>query len=202
MRMRTIRYGFFGEDDAQRLFLHHYLTALATGADWQFEADTAFPLRGGNKRLVLAQFDEACAVGLLAHRHECFFVGLDVDSHDTAVFAQMQREMQEKLTARQLTAVLMLPVQCIEHWLRYLHWRTQNPGSTKNMTFETEERKAAKTALYGSPKTSTRHSNPIVESIAQTLDIAWLESRSRSFLTFHNQVKTYLQSQGLGLNRG
>lgn len=198
MIVRTIRYGFFGEDDAQRLFLHHYLTALAVDRDWQFEAHVSFPLRGGTRKKVLAQFDEACAVGFQMHRHECFFVGLDVDNHDVAAFAQLASEMQEKLDTRKLTAVLMLPVQCIEHWLRYLQWRTENPGRTQNITLETEERKTAKTKLYGSPKTSARHSNPIVENIAAGIDIAWLESRSASFRAFHGQVSGYLQTQGLG----
>ncbi|MBC8083680.1 MAG: hypothetical protein H7Z21_10750 [Hymenobacter sp.] len=88
-------------------------------------------------------------------------------------------------------------MQCIEHWLRYLQWHAENPHSTKNVTLETEERKTAKTILYGSPKTATRHSNPIVERIAAAMDIAWLESRAVSFRAFHGQVRVYLTSQGL-----
>lgn len=199
--MRILRYGFFGEDDAQQLFLHHYLTQLAIGKNWRFEIDTSFQLKGGTRRIVEAQFDEACEIGLTQYQQDCFFIGIDLDDHATDVFKATARGMQQKLDSRSLSAsaILMIPVQCIEHWLRYLQWHAQNPQSTKNITLETEERRTAKTELYGSPKTSTRHSNPIVERIAANLDIAWLESRSNSFLAFHNQVKTYLLSKGLSI---
>jgi hypothetical protein len=195
--MRILRYGFFGEDDAQRLFLRHYLTALAVGQNWYFEEDTHFPLVGGNKSRVKVLFDSACEISLSQYQHDCFFVGLDLDDHDDEVFRETVRDMQKKLSDRKLSAILLIPVQCIEHWLRYLHWHAENPQSTKNITLETEERKIAKTTLYGSPKTSTRHSNPIVERIAANMDIAWLESRSISFLAFHRQVKDHLLNKGL-----
>jgi len=190
--MRTLRYGFFGEDDAQRLFLHHYLSKLAINRDYRFEADTTFHLVGGTKSRVKAQFDEACDTGLSEYRQDCFFIGLDLDDHAVDVFNSTMREMHKKLAERGLSAVLLIPVQCIEHWLRYLQWREENPRSTKNVTLETEERKQAKTQLYGSPKVSTRHSNPIVERLAATIDIDWLASRSLSFLSFHKQVEGYL----------
>lgn len=195
--MRIIRYGFFGEDDAQRLFLHHYLTTLAAGQPWQFERDPLFPLVGGSKSRVKAQFAEACQIGFSRHQHDCFFVGLDLDDDADDVFKATVYEMQKRLRERDLFAILLVPVQCIEHWLRYLQWHAKNPQSTKNITLETEERKQAKTNLYGSPKTSTRHSNPIVEQIATNLDIDWLEKRSVSFLAFHSQVKAYLRKEGL-----
>jgi hypothetical protein len=195
--MRILRYGFFGEDDAQRLFLRHYLTKLATGRDWRFEEDTNFLLAGGNKSRVKALFDEACELGLSQYQHDCFFIGLDLDDHNDEVFHETVREMQKRLSDRKLSAILLIPVQCIEHWLRYLQWHTENPQSTKNITLETEERKQAKTNLYGSPKTSTRHSNPIVERIAANMDITWLESRSTSFLAFHRQAESYLLNKGL-----
>lgn len=192
--MRVIRYGFFGEDDAQRLFLHHYLNQLATNQDYRFEADTTFHLVGGTKSRVKAQYDEACDTGLSQYQQDCFFIGLDLDDHAIDVFHETVREMQKKLADRGLAALLLIPMQCIEHWLRYLQWHEENPRSTKNITLETEERKQAKTMLYGSPKVSTRHSNPIVERLAAGLDIDWLASRSGSFLSFHRQVTGYLAS--------
>ncbi len=197
--MRTIRYGFFGEDDAQRLFLHHYLSTLAEGSEWQFEVDTSFHLIGGTKSRVKALFDEACEIGLMQYQHDCFFIGLDLDDHAVDMFNDTMDEMQRRLKARDISAILLVPVQCIEHWLRYLQWHAENPHSTKNVTLETEERRTAKTKLYGSPKTSTRHSNPIVERTAVNMNINWLASRSTSFLAFHTQVKEYLLSQGLSL---
>ena len=190
--MRVVRYGFFGEDDAQRLFLHHYLNQLAIGQSWRFEIDTNFHLVGGTKSRVKAQFDEACDTGLSQYQQDCFFIGLDLDDHAVDVFNETVREMRRKLADRNLSAILVIPVQCIEHWLRYLQWHEENPRSTKNVTLETEERRQAKTKLYGAPKVSTRHSNPIVERLAASIDIDWLASRSPSFLAFHKQVEAYV----------
>ena len=136
--MRILRYGFFGEDDAQRLFLHHYLSSLAAGKNWRFEIDPNFRLKGGTRRIVEAQFDEACEIGLTQYKQDCFFIGMDLDDHATGVFQATARAMQQKLDSRSLSAsaILMIPVQCIEHWLRYLQWHAQNPQSTKNITLE------------------------------------------------------------------
>lgn len=192
--MKVIKYGFFGEDDAQRLFLRHYLAKLAINQPYRFEADDAFHLVGGTKDRVKAQFDDACDTGLSRYRQDCFFIGLDLDDHSTAAFEALVHGMQQKLVERGLTAILLVPVQCIEHWLRYLQWHEKNPQSTKNITLETEERKQAKIILYGGAKVSNRHSNPIVEHYAHGMDIDWLASRSVSFLAFHSQVQTFLTS--------
>ena len=194
--MRTARYGFFGEDDAQRLFLRHYLVALTAGQDFVFEEDRSFPLVGLNKSRVKAQFAEACELGLSQqYRHDCFFVGLDLDDFDPSVFRETVAGMQARLRDRDVSAILLIPVQCIEHWLWYLRWRSENLRSTKNEPLETKTRKEAKINLYGTPKPATRISNPIVEQLAAGMDIAWLASRSASFLAFHTQVQQFLAAQ-------
>ncbi|WP_035565817.1 hypothetical protein [Hymenobacter sp. IS2118] len=52
--MSLIRYGFFGEDDAQRLFLHHYLEALTvnSGPRFAFDQEFAARFRAANKKQV------------------------------------------------------------------------------------------------------------------------------------------------------
>ena len=56
------------------------------------------------------------------------------------------------------------------------------------MSFETQPRRAAKEAVYGAPKCSTKHSNPIVERLAAGLNIEWLASRSGSFWLFTSRL--------------
>ncbi len=194
--MSMIRYGFFGEDDAQRIFLRHYLTALTADLPHRFEFDEAFALRfrATNKKQVDDLFAEACTVGLSQYQQQCFFVGRDLDDHDHAAFTRKQQEMRQRLQQRGVAAVLLLPVQCIEHWLWYLQWRKDNPGQTRNISLETQPRPEAKLAVYNARKCSTKHSNPIVERLAAGLDINWLASRSASFLAFHTQVEEYLAS--------
>jgi len=190
--MSSILYGFFGEDEAQRLFLHHYLNAVSATQAQQFIADDTFRLVGGNKSKVDSQFDEACEIGLVRHQQQCFFIGRDLDDYSAEAFHEKVAAMQARLHSRGVAAILLIPVQCIEHWLWYLHWHAENPGSTKNMSFETQPRRVAKEAVYGTPKCSTKHSNPIVERLSTGLDIEWLVSRSDSFRAFHRQVSDYM----------
>lgn len=195
--MSALRYGFFGEDDAQRLFLQHYLAAIIGELPWRFEFDQkfAYRFRGTNKKQVDDLFDEACQIGLSEYQQDCFFVGRDLDDYDPAAFQQKQHEMQQRLRERNTQALLLIPVQCVEHWLWYLKWRTENPSSTKNINLETQPRPEAKLALYNAKKCSTKHSNPIVEQLAAGMDADWLASRSASFLAFHTQVKNYLSTR-------
>jgi hypothetical protein len=193
--MSTIRYGFFGEDNAQELFLKHYLVALASGQPWHFEQDATFPLKGGNKSRVKALFDEAYELGMSqAYRHDCFFIGLDLDDHDDEALHATVREMHKKLGTTDKTAILLIPVQCIEHWLWHLKWKQEHAGSTKNISLETQPRPEAKQAVYNARKCSTKHSNPIVEHLAAGMDIDWLVSRSVSFRAFHGRVLEYIRS--------
>lgn len=190
--MSIIRYGFFGEDEAQRLFLHHYLTALTAAQAHQFVADDTFRLVGGNKSRVDSQFAEACEIGLLRHRQQCFFVGRDLDDYSAEAFREKVTDMQARLQNRDITAILLIPVQCIEHWLLYLQWHAKNPKLTKNISFETTPRKEAETQVYGKPKMPLSLSLPVIVALAADMDIEWLASRSPSFLAFHNQVEAYL----------
>ncbi|MBD2770276.1 hypothetical protein IC235_20510 [Hymenobacter sp. BT664] len=192
--MSILRYGFFGEDDAQRLFLHHYLVAVTANSPWRFEYDADFARRykAVNKHQVDAQFDEVCAIGLSQYRQHCFFIGRDLDDYDVTAFQQKQAEMQRRLREHDAQAMLSIPVQCIEHWLWYLKRRLDHPKSTKNESFETQPRPEAKLAVYNTKKCSTKHSNPIVEHLAAGMDIEWLASRSTSFQAFHTQVSAYL----------
>lgn len=200
--MSIIRYGFYGEDEAQRLFLHHYLAALRTEQPCLFEADEAFAqrYRATNKKQVDNLFAEVCEIGLSLYQQQCFFVGRDLDDFQPAALAAKLTEMQQQLSWRNSPAVLLVPVQCIEHWLWHLHWHHENPALTKNHSLETKPRKDAKIALYGTPNPSIRHSSPIVERIASDMDIDWLCSRSPSFGAFHRQVQAFLADVGVTLS--
>ncbi len=82
----------------------------------------------------------------------------------------------------------MPPVQCIEHWLLYLKYKSDNPTSTKNVSFENQPRKRAKFDIYGDEDPPNEVSNPIVDSLSRKFDVSWLGQRSDSFKHFHKQV--------------
>lgn len=201
-----LRYGFYGEDAAQLLFLHHYLQVVSAELAYKFELDvhfvTQYQRRHGiklmTKREVNKLYADACQQGLTDFQHDCFFVCRDLDDFRPVAFQQENREMLATMHADlgnyAPKAILMLPVQCIEHWLWHLKWRLEHPGSTKNMPLETQPRPEAKLAVYNAKKCSTKHSNPIVEQLAASMDPDWLASRSTSFLAFHTQVQAYLDT--------
>jgi hypothetical protein len=81
-------------------------------------------------------------------------------------------------------------VRCIEHWLRHLQWKSENPTSTKNTAkeIENEMRGDSKRLVYGSKKASRDRTSSMIDVLLQEKDLQWLCSRSPSFNHFHGQV--------------
>jgi len=189
--MKQIKYGFHGEDDAHKIFLHNYLQQFDQD-DVLFDRDDEFceKFRAGNKKQVDTKFAFVAREGLSKYQHDIFFVGRDIDSHQANQFKIRQNHFTKE---RIKNLILMLPVQCVEHWLWLLKHRRENPQSTKNISFENYHNDRAKIEVYGQKDPPNELSNPIVYSLSSSLDVSWLESRSDSFKHFHNQVVQFLQ---------
>ena len=198
--MRELKYGYFGEDEAQRIFLENYLIQLvdylvkSKEIYFRYDKEFSYLYKGEkNSTIVDQDFAEAVRVGFIKYQQDVFFVGRDLDSHSEkklkSKIALMQSELDEKNKGK---TFLMIPVQCIEHWLWYIKIKLDNPNSTKNISIESEPNPKAKKAIYGSPKISNKKSIPIVEEYSRQIDFDYLESRSESFREFHNRVKYFL----------
>ena len=145
------------------------------------------------KRRVDALFAEAVQEGFITYQQDVFFVGRDLDTFH-------RNEFQDKITFMQSQlrddfkhkTFLMIPVQCIEHWLWYMKIKVEKPSSTKNESLESKPNREAKIALYRSAKVSNKISIPIVEEYSKSLDFEYLVSRSESFREFHNWVKDFV----------
>lgn len=199
--MRILKYGFFGEDEAQRIFLANYLEQLVVTfgkseeLTFEYDQEFAWRFRGNSGTEVDAQFAEAAQFGFVNCRQDVFFVGRDVDTNDTTAFQTRLKTMEGKLQVdlRDKT-FLLLPVQCIEHWLWYLKLRQENPDSTKNENLEKNANKLAKIALYGNARATNKVSSPIVENLSKNIDIEHLESRSESFRIFHKKIEKFINT--------
>ncbi len=197
--MKILKYGFFGEDEAQRIFLANYLEQLvitlgkSDELTFGYDQEFAWKFRGMQGDNVDSKFAEAAQFGFVDYRQDVFFVGRDLDTNDTATFREKVKIMEGKLQAdfRDKT-FLLLPVQCIEHWLWYLKLKQDNPNNNKNDNLEKNANKVAKTALYGSPRATNKVSSPIVESLSKNVDIEHLESRSESFRMFHKKLEKFI----------
>lgn len=198
--MREIKYGYFGEDEAQRIFLENYLIQLidylnkSKEIHFKFDKEFSYLYKGEqNDKSIDQGFAEAVRVGFIKYKQDMFFVGRDLDSHIEKEFktkiALMQSELDERNKEK---TFLMIPIQCIEHWLWYIKIKIENPNSTKNISLESKPNPEAKKEVYGSPKISNKKSKPIVEKYSKQIDFEYLESRSVSFRYFHNSVKDFL----------
>ncbi|WP_020603784.1 hypothetical protein [Spirosoma spitsbergense] len=147
-----IIYGFFGEDEAQRNFLAKYLAQCFPD---RFVEDETFrwriKVRGRDQ--VDAFLPEALLQKAI-FRLEFLFVGRDVDTaHEPTI--QLRRNTFEKICKDHQPVVLMLPVQCIEHWLWYIKRRHEEPG--KKSLLESQPRSLAKQAVYGGCNSKCRY---------------------------------------------
>lgn len=197
--MKILKYGYFGEDEAHRIFLANYLEQLVKYLDkleelnFEFDQIFTFRFKATKKSEVDARFAEAVQEGFIDYQHDIFFVGRDLDTFHSNEFKNKVTSMQNQLRDDfKDKTFLMIPVQCIEHWLWYMKINVENPSSTKNESLESKPNKEAKIALYGNAKVSNKISIPIVEAFSKALDFEYLESRSESFKMFHKSVEDFV----------
>ncbi|MFY7888292.1 MAG: hypothetical protein ACOVOW_05260 [Spirosomataceae bacterium] len=197
--MNILKYGYFGEDEAHRIFLEKYLEQLVKYLNleneliFDFDLEFTYRFKARNKSDVDKLFAEAVQQGFISYQQDIFFVGRDLDTFLSSEFVEKSSSMNKQLGDKfRDKTFLMIPVQCIEHWLWYLKTKAENPTSTKNVSLESKPNKEAKIALYGSAKVSNNHSIPIVQELTNVIDIPHLESCSISFNAFHKQVIKFI----------
>jgi hypothetical protein len=196
--MKTIKFGFFGEDLAHKIFLINYLNHFQKSHNLLFEIDEEFCYRysGNNKKEVDNRIGEVIQAGFnYPYNQDVFFVGRDIDSQNIAERDKISSQLKSKIWSQyQTKALIFLPIQCIEHWLCYIKWNKENSSQTKNITFENIGNNDTKFQVYQVKKASNSISIPIVKNLTENFDIQWLESRSESFRHFHNQVIEFVKN--------
>lgn len=99
--MKTLKYGYFGEDNAQQIFLENYLLQLpvylALIDNVRFVCDEHFKLKGHDRPNVLRIFSEAVQQGLTFHEQDVFFVELEPDDEKMQEHERLHGEMVGKL---------------------------------------------------------------------------------------------------------
>ena len=192
--MSTVLYGFFGEDRGQRVFLAAYLEQCGIEAlNISFKPVIYFGKKFGptNNNVVDRLCADACREAYVIGypKLHWLFIGRDVDSYESARYEKLRSRLQASIPEKwQNRVLLMLPVQCIEHWLLYL---AQYPERT---ALERRPNDQTKDAVYA----DTAHGkDKIVSDLLATLTperISWLAEVSPSFRAFHTQVQAYLDT--------
>ena len=181
-----ITYGFFGEDEAQRNFLTAYLNLYSPDTFVENE-NFRWQIKARNRDQVDSFLPEALLQKAI-FQLDVLFVGRDIDTeHELTI--QSRLATFERVCEGHHPVVLMLPVQCVEHWLLYIKRRHDEPG--KKSPLENKPRPDAKQSVYLGSKVVVRQLE-MANEILVNLDVAWLESRSESFKHFHHQVVEFL----------
>ena len=189
--MKTIVYGIFAEDDANKLFIINALPQLVTFFDVEInlkhEADYTSMAVAKNSEFVVDNFMDRAVQGFRYYGLDLCIVSVDREDRD---FKTMLKKMNNKLPNQGFEdkVFIFIPVQCIEYWLWYLKF------SDKEEKIETSKtRKEVKKELYRSAKSSNSKTNPIVKEITQNIDFELLVKKSESFNYFFKTFKTFVE---------
>lgn len=186
---KPFSHGILCEDKAHRNFIRHYLTQCHPE---QFQENEPFGWRiyATNAKEVDDSVADATRLGFTQFGLDVLIVGRDADKTDPKLIDELKSKLLISC-GKHPKVVLMVPVQCIEHWLLYVKRHRDNPTSTKNESLETISRIESKKLIYGSITKPDRQVE-IASELLTDFDVNWLESRSDSFKHFHNQVKTFI----------
>jgi hypothetical protein len=178
--MKTLWYSIVCEDVAHYFFLKRLLGFPNAAIDFQFNEACYNQYKCSNKKQVLNGYVDIAnqAFRLYEQTLEMLIVIVDYD----AVF----QGIREKV-------VIAIPVQSIEHWLRYLQWKKDNPLSTKNESLEGENRLESKIKIYGSKKPSRDRTSTVIDGLLDSGYLSWLCQRSNSFNHFYVQIQKVLK---------
>lgn len=202
--MQTITYLYFVEDQAHRLFLERLLGLLPIHLGLNVSLckphnheEIYFLKKKHNNSALKSTYIDIAKQALIDHRADLFIVGLDLESSQgEEKYKKDLNELQDhkNFSSFKDKSIVYISVQCIEHWMWYLKHRKEHPDNSKSMNFESRERKDAKIAIYGSPKVSNDTATPIINTLLESFDIAYLEQQSYSFRRFYSSLKAFLKT--------
>lgn len=144
-----------------------------------------------NRKAFLNDYTDVATQSFRTYKIELMFAATDFDDHPQDEYKSIHEKLVSDLpeSLRHKT-VVALPVRCIEHWLRLLQWRDENPEGTKVVTYEGEPRNESKETLYGRRKPSREKQEEVITALLRNLSIEWLCSRSQSFNHFSTTLAT------------
>ncbi|TAE31088.1 MAG: hypothetical protein EAZ91_08915 [Cytophagales bacterium] len=183
-------YGILCEDRAHRNFIHHYLIQCHPECFLENE-EFGWRIYATNAKEVDDSAADATRLGFTKFGLDVLIIGRDADKTDPKLIDELKTKLLTSC-GRNPKVVLMVPVQCIEHWLLYIKRHRDNPTSTKNESLETILRPDSKKLVYGEIKKPDKQVE-IASELLIDFDVSWLESRSDSFKHFHKQVQTFIK---------
>ena len=213
MKQKVI-YTLLGEGYAEYAFLEIYLRKMydKNKPDTLLVSSKLMIAKGGisNSSRVLANLAKLCQVSFNDRKDIDFLVaGIDLDTtdfeDDLPNHKARIKEMTDKLGKLnglfQNKIILFVPIQAIDYWILYQHYRLKNDTKPVNNSLESVNKNDTKKRLYGKDINQTKIER-IAEQVAEKADFEELAKQSKSFKLFHEQVKAFIEkSQKLSQNQ-
>ena len=196
--MKTINYGIFAEDEANKIFIKNSVPQLVSHlgyggkVSFNLQSDFTSMATAKNGKYVFENFIMFISNGIKYFSLDLCLVGLDADDE---AHAEKYSAMYEKLVSNNLSkkGLIFIPVQAIEYWLWYLKVKIDNPQLEGTPAIEAKSRQDLKKWIYNRKKPTNKKSNPLVAELSKNIDFDWLNAHSASFKHFFVLFNNYLK---------
>jgi hypothetical protein len=201
---QKVTYTLLGEGYAEYAFLEIYLKKMFDKykPDTQLVSSRLMVAKGGisNSSRVLANLPKLCQISFNDRKDIDFLIaGIDLDNtdfeNDLPKHKARIKEMTDKLGKLygyfQDKIILFVPIQAIDYWVFYQHYRLKNDTKPSSSSLESISKNNMKKKLYGKDINETKIEK-VSKDVAEKADFDELAKQSKSFRLFHEQVQNFI----------
>lgn len=203
---KKLTYTLLGEGFAEYAFVKIYLERLVNDKKDNIQVVSSKLMKpsGGksSSSQVLANIKNLCIKSFVSRDDiQIFIAGIDLDQTDNdpdlpkykARIKEMTDKLGKELYERyQHKIILFVPIQAIDYWVLYQHYRSTNEDKPKDNSLESIAKDAVKKRLYGANANEIKIER-IVGEVATKADFEELSKQSKSFKIFHEQLKVFVK---------
>ena len=204
---KKLTYTLLGEGFAEYAFIKIYFERMVAEKkdDIQVVSSRLMRPNGGksSSSQVLANIKNLCIKSFVSRNDiQIFITGIDLDQTDNdpdlPKYKARMKEMTDKLGKElyeryQNKIIFFVPIQAIDYWVLYQHYRLKKEDKPKDNSLESSAKDTIKKRLYGA-NTNEIKIERIVGEVAEKADFEELTKQSKSFRLFHEQLKKFIES--------
>lgn len=203
---QKVTYTLLGEGYAEYAFLEIYLKRVLAvkNPDIQVVSSKLMKPSGGksSSSRVLANLRDLCFKSFVSRDDvQLFIAGIDLDDTDNDPDLPKHKAQLKKMTDKlgkellnkfQDRIILFVPIQAVDYWILYQHYRLKNESKPHDNSLESKNINFTKAKLYGEEINETKIEK-IAKEVAEKADFDELAKQSKSFKLFHQQFKTFIE---------
>ena len=202
---KKLTYTLLGEGFAEYVFIKKYLEKMVVQKESNIQVVSSRLMKpsGGksSSSQVLANIQKLCIKSFISRNDiQLFIAGIDLDQADNdpdllkykARIKEMTDELGNLYSSFQDKIILFVPIQAIDYWILYQHYRLKNEIRPVNNSLESVNKNNTKKRLYGKDINETKIEE-ITKQVAEKADFEELAKQCKSFKLFHEQVKLFIE---------